>query len=141
MTKPIRQQLIWSKFAGSSYTDPLKRNISCEPFSRLFLSKCDFVLLWVAGSERLHSKFSPLNSGKASKNQKEILAYTLENGCSKTGKAQRERLCRSPILEMLHCNFTKTRFYHRRVLPRNVPTFFRQTTSQNIREWLIGKFV
>ena len=42
------------------------------------------MLLWVVGSERLHSKASLLKTMKASKDQKEILAHVLENGCSKT---------------------------------------------------------
>ena len=81
------EQLIWSKVAGCSYTDPLKRNIFYESFFGKFLSSCSFVLPWVAGSERLNSKASLLKTRKTSKNQKKILACALENGCSKTSTA------------------------------------------------------
>ena len=136
----IREQLNRSKVAGCSYTAPLKSNISYEPFSGKFLSNCSFMLLWVKGSERLRSTASLLKTKKASKDQKEILACALENGYAKTGKAQKERLCRSPVLETLSGNFFKTGL-HRWYFPKNVPTFFGKATSQSISERLIRKDV
>ena len=118
----------------------LKGTFPMNPFSGKFLSNCSFVLLWAASSERLHSKASLLKARKASKDQKEMLAYALENGRSKTGKAQGVRLCRSPVLETLPCDFIKTRFrcWH---FPKNVPTFFGQAILQNNSKRLIGKGV
>ena len=100
-----------------------------------------FVVLWVASSERLHSKASLLKTRKASKNQKEILACTLGNDCSKTGKAQRERLCRSPVLEMLPCNFIKTGF-HGWYFLKNVPTFSAKLLHKiHMNYWLERVFI
>ena len=65
------EQIIWRKVACCSYTTPLKRNTCYESFSGKFLSNSFFVLLWVAGSERLHSKASLLKTTKAYKDQKE----------------------------------------------------------------------
>ena len=42
-----------------------------------FLSNFYIVLLWVAGSERLHSKDSLLKTRKESKDKKEMLGYVL----------------------------------------------------------------
>ena len=66
----IRELLIWSKIAGCSYTASLNKNIFYKPFS--------FMLLWVVGSERLHSKASMLKTMKASKDQKEMAALKLK---------------------------------------------------------------
>ena len=97
--------------------------------------------LWVTvllrSSEWLNSKASLWKTRKASRDQKEILACTLENDCSKTVKAERERLCRRPVLEMLPRNFIKTGF-HRWHSSKNVPPFFGPAFSQNIDERLIG---
>ena len=62
-----------------------------NPFSGKFLSKYSFMLLWVASSERLHSKATLLKTRKASKDQEEILTCALQNGCSKIGKAVGEK--------------------------------------------------
>ena len=42
-----------------------------------FLSNSYIVLLWVAGSERLHNKDSLLKTRKESKDQKEMFGYVL----------------------------------------------------------------
>ena len=100
------------------------------------------MVLWVASSERLHSKASLLKTRKASKNHKEILAGTLGNDCAKTGKAQRERLCWSPVLEMLPCNFIKTGFHGWHFL-KNVPTFSAKKLIHKIymNYWLERVFI
>ena len=103
-----------------------------NPFSGKFQSNYSFVFLGVADFERLHRK--------ASKDQKEILVCALQYSCSKLGKAQGERLLRSPVLESLPCNFIKTGL-HRWHFPRNVPTFLDQAISQNTFKILIGKGV
>ena len=54
------------------------------------------------------SKASLLKTRKESKGRKEILACALQNGYSKIGEAQRERVCQSPVLQTLPCNFIKT---------------------------------
>ena len=111
-----------------------------NPFSGKFLSNCSFVLLLVAGSERLHTKTSLWKARKAPKDQKKIFACALENGYPETGKAQGERLCRSLVLETIPCDLIKIGFHHWYFL-KNVPTFFGQAISQNISERLIGKEV
>ena len=111
-----------------------------NPFSGSFLSNCSFELLWVAGSERLHSKASLLKTRKASRDQKEMLVCALDNGCCKTGKAQGERRCQTSGLETLPCDFIRTGF-HRWHFPKNIPIFFGQAISQNISERLTGKDV
>ena len=68
-------------------------------FPGKFLSNCSFVLLWVASSERLHSKASLLKTRIASKDQEEMLTCALQNGYSKIGKALGESLCPSSVLE------------------------------------------
>ena len=73
-----------------------------NPFSGTSLSNCTFLLLWVAKSKRLL-----LKTRKTSKGQEEILACTLQNDSSKTGKILGKSLCRSPVLETLSCNFIK----------------------------------
>ena len=62
-------------------------------------------------SEKQHRKASLLQTRKASIDQKEILACARENGCSKTEKAQGERLCRSPVLKTLTCDCFGTGFH------------------------------
>ena len=86
-----------------------------NPFSGTFLSNCSFVPLLVASSKRLYSKSGLLNTGKASKDQEEILTFALQNGCSKIGKILGKSLCRNPVLET-SCNFIKTGL-HRRHFP------------------------
>ena len=127
----IPGKFIWSKVGSCSYTAPLNVTFPRNHFLvsfwvTAFLCSCEWhVPKWLQG------KASLLKARKASKNQKEILACALENGCSKYGNAQREHLCRSPVLETLPCNFIKTGFHHW-YFPKNVPTIFSQATSQNI---------
>ena len=116
------EQIIWRKVACCSYTTPLKRNTCYESFSGTFLSNCSFVLLWVAGSERLHSKASLLKTTKAYKDQ------------SKTGKAQRERLYCGPVLEALPCNFIKTGFHHQEFSDKLLPKAY-------LNDWLERAFI
>ena len=52
----------------------------------------------MASSERLHSKASLLKTREASKDQKQIIASALQNGCSKIGKALGESLSWSSVL-------------------------------------------
>ena len=78
-----------------------------NPFSVKLLSNL-FFRAPVTNLERLHSKTSLLKTRKASNSQNEIYACTLQNSCSKIGKAQAELLCQSPVLETLLHNFIKT---------------------------------
>ena len=110
-------------------------------FSEKFPSNCSFGLLWVASSERLHSKDSQLKTRKESKGLKEIVACVLQNGYSKIEKAQGERLGRSSVFENLPCNFIKTEL-HRWHFPRNVPTFFGQSIHKTpLSDWLERLFI
>ena len=79
-----------------------------------------------------HQSFSVKDNERIkrkSEDQKEIFTCALQNGCSEIGKAQGERLCRSPVLETLPTSFIKAGL-HPWHFSRNVLTFFGKIISQ-----------
>ena len=82
------------------------------------------MLLQITGSERLSRKAFLLKSRKVSKDQKEILACALQNGCLKfISKAQGKCPCCNLVSETSHWDYIKMRLHVWHCF-RNISTFF-----------------